>query len=132
MKQKEAMRQDKRRMPVDHPPRKLGTQRTLVFNHKSKVFTSFGIVNFTVLSDECTEDTSHASFFLRIKSIHIKQMLGWLTAARELRCTITTKNPEHTGPWVSLQHRQTDNLLLQGLFCLKAMDFLNSRCKYTT
>ena len=64
MIQKEAMRQDKRRMPVDHPPRKLGTQSTLVFNQKGKISTSFGIVYFIAFFDVSTEDTSHASFFL--------------------------------------------------------------------
>lgn len=120
-------------MPVDHPPRKLGTQSTLVFNQKGKISTSFGIVYFIAFFDVSTEDTSHASFsFLRIKSFHIKQTLGWLTAARGLCRTIATKNPEHTGLWDKSSAHTDRVLVVARTFCLDDKDFLNSRCKYTT
>ena len=125
MIQKEAIRQDKRRMPTDHPPRKLSHQATsIVYPHREYPALPWK-VDFPISVVEVrTKDKPTASFLLRINSFHIKQTLGWLTAARELRCTITTKNPEHVGLWDKSSAQTGDTCCCKDFFVCMTWTFL--------
>ena len=96
---KEAMRRNKRRVPVDHSPESRAQNYALVFNQKGEVFTPFREVNLAMPSDKCTKDTSHAFFCLRkliIAHKHITFSSWQATSEPSLSCD---KKTQSTGLW---------------------------------
>ena len=100
MIQKEAMRQDKRRMPTDHPPCKLGTQSTLVNgNPHREHLASLRIMDFTILPKELAKDKLHASFLLRNKIFMHNYKALVLQECLPASCCTLQQKTQSTGLW---------------------------------
>ena len=111
----------------------ISTQRALVFNQKGKIPTFTRIVDFIPSSDVRSEDTSHASSFLRkFLLIHTHSELsstGMLTSEPVAELQQKTQS---AGLWDKSLAQTGNYLLLQGLWPECCRDFEFSRCKDTS
>ena len=129
---KEAMRRNKRRVPVDHSPESRAQNYSLVFNQKGEVFTPFREVNLAMPSDKCTKDTSHAFFCLRkliIAHKHITFSSWQATSEPSLSCD---KKPRAQVSGVSLLTWNMEECLDNRIFPMRLGLFKFSHCKGTT
>ena len=117
---------------LQSPSPKVSTQTCLVFHQKSEEPTAFGAIDFPILSDIWSKDTSHASFFLRKFNLYHRQselgFTGMLTSEPVVELQQKTQS---AGLWDKSLAQEQKACCKD--FCLNALwTFEFSHCKDIT